>query len=91
MFKMQFNGKKETMQKWKIMLDFRLFAVKSMKFSLTRFSKIQPLYLHCGYCSNSPNMELQSLKMLQAIQNHSCIHVAMFSESHYLHSFHITS
>ena len=34
----------EEMQKWKIMLDFRLFAVKSMKFSLTRFSKIQ-LYL----------------------------------------------
>ena len=31
----------EKMQKWKIMLDFRLFAVKSMKFSLTRFSKIQ--------------------------------------------------
>ena len=29
------------MQKCKIMLDFRLFAVKSMKFSLTRFSKIQ--------------------------------------------------
>ena len=32
-------GKK--MQNWKIMLNFRLFAVKSMKFSLTRFSKIQ--------------------------------------------------
>ena len=31
----------EKMQKWKIMLDFRLFAVKSMKFSLARFSKIQ--------------------------------------------------
>ena len=27
------------------MLDFRLFAVKSMKFSLTRFSKIQ-VYIH---------------------------------------------
>ena len=27
------------LQKLKIMLDFRLFAVKSMKFSLTQFSK----------------------------------------------------
>ena len=33
------------MQKRKIMLDFRLFAVKSMKFSLTRFSKLQ-LYIY---------------------------------------------
>ena len=31
----------EKMQKWKIMLDLRLFAVKSMKYSLTRFSKLQ--------------------------------------------------
>ena len=35
----------EKMEKWKIVLDFRLFAVKSMKFSLTRFSKIQ-VYLY---------------------------------------------
>ena len=34
------------MQKWKIMLDFGLFAVKSMKFSLTRFSKIQVYLFH---------------------------------------------
>ena len=36
---------RKKMQKWKIMLDFRLFAVKSIKFSLTWFSKIQ-LYVH---------------------------------------------
>ena len=36
------------MQKWKIMLDFRHFAVKSMEFSLTQFSKIQ-LYLWSLY------------------------------------------
>ena len=47
------------------------------------------LHLHCGHCSNSSNMELQSLKMLYAIQNHYWI--AMFSESHSLHSFYITS
>ena len=31
------------------MLDFRLFAVKSMKFSLTRFSKIQVYMLYDPY------------------------------------------
>ena len=31
----------EKVQKWKIMLAFGLFAVKSMKFSLTPFSKVQ--------------------------------------------------
>ena len=41
------------------------------------------LHLHCGYCSNDPDMELQSLKILQAIQNHSGI--VMFSERHSLH------
>ena len=39
---MQFYGKK--VQKWKIMLHFRLFAVKSMKFSLARFSKNPGIY-----------------------------------------------
>ena len=38
----------EKMQKWKIMLDFRLFAVQIMKFSLTRFSKIQ-VYIHRNF------------------------------------------
>ena len=41
----------EKMQKWKIMVDFRLFAVKSMKFSLTRFSKISKIsYMHGISC-----------------------------------------
>ena len=29
------------------------------------------LHLHCGYCCNSSILELQSLKMLSAIQNHA--------------------
>ena len=38
------------------------------------------LHLHCGHCSNSSNMELQSLKMLQAIQNHYCCAATAGSE-----------
>ena len=49
----------EKMQKWKIMLDFRPFAVKGMKFSLARFSKIQVyiyiyIYISDWICQNIP-------------------------------------
>ena len=38
----------------------------SLLISLQDFfpSKVSCLHLHCGYCSNSSNMELQSLKIL---------------------------
>ena len=37
------------------------FFLKSVVFT---FTECIILHLHCGYCSNSSNMELESLKML---------------------------
>ena len=50
-FKMRFYGK---IQKSKFKLFFRVFAVKRMKFSLTRFSKIQ-LNNNNQSCNNNNN------------------------------------